>query len=159
MTNSEIAYLEHLRSKRFFYSTRYPKIGQGEAGNNANLPNTCPACGYPSIQERTSWKLCPICWWEDDGQDEEHADEVWGGPNGDWSLTGYRIAFYHRFNNIKTSSTANEELVALCNELEHEEQALLDNNSDINAIKAIISYFDSLPVDITSILNPDKDDQ
>ena len=33
--------------------------------------------------------ICPICFWEDDGQDDPLADEFWGGPNGS-SLTDAR---------------------------------------------------------------------
>ena len=31
--------------------------------------------------------MCPVCWWEDDGQDEHDAEEVRGGPNGTLSLS------------------------------------------------------------------------
>ena len=41
-----------------------------------------------------------ICTWEDDGQDDDTADEVWGGPNGDFSLTQFRFEF-NRFLNKK----------------------------------------------------------
>lgn len=37
--------------------------------------------------------MCQICWWEDDGQDDSTADEVWGGPNGDYSLSAARANF------------------------------------------------------------------
>ncbi len=52
--------------------------------------NTCPACGFPTLEYRTAWESCIICDWEDDGQDEDDADEVYGGPNQDWSLRDYR---------------------------------------------------------------------
>jgi hypothetical protein len=32
-----------------------------------------------------------VCWWEDDGQDSPEADEVWGGPNEEVSLTQARV--------------------------------------------------------------------
>src|ERR1044071_1549393 len=51
---------------------------------------TCPCCGYPTLTERNRWDICPNCWWEDDGQDDPHADEVWGGPNSNLSLTQAR---------------------------------------------------------------------
>ncbi len=53
----------------------------------------CPCCGYRTLVERGTWDTCAVCWWEDDGQDDEHADHVWGGPNGDVSLTEGRINF------------------------------------------------------------------
>ncbi|WTX00570.1 CPCC family cysteine-rich protein [Streptomycetaceae bacterium NBC_01309] len=36
------------------------------------------------------YEICPECGWEDDGQDDSTADEVWGGPNGRLSLTQAR---------------------------------------------------------------------
>jgi len=27
-------------------------------------------------------RICPVCFWEDDGQDDPKAHKVWGGPNG-----------------------------------------------------------------------------
>ncbi len=32
------------------------------------------------------YECCPICYWEDDGQDDEDADVVRGGPNASLSL-------------------------------------------------------------------------
>jgi hypothetical protein len=37
--------------------------------------------------------MCPVCWWEDDGQDDHDAGEVRGGPNGELSLTQARQNF------------------------------------------------------------------
>ncbi|WP_243460725.1 CPCC family cysteine-rich protein [Paraburkholderia largidicola] len=34
-----------------------------------------------------------MCFWEDDGQDDDDADEVLGGPNGDLSLTEGRANY------------------------------------------------------------------
>lgn len=28
------------------------------------------------------FRVCPVCFWEDDGQDEHDAEQVQGGPNG-----------------------------------------------------------------------------
>jgi hypothetical protein len=54
---------------------------------------TCPCCGYPTLEERRTWDICPLCNWEDDGQDDSEADEVWGGPNRTYSLTDARRNF------------------------------------------------------------------
>jgi hypothetical protein len=40
--------------------------------------------------------MCPVCFWEDDGQDDADADVIRGGPNGQLSLTEAR-ANYVRF--------------------------------------------------------------
>ena len=53
----------------------------------------CPCCGYVTLTERAAYEICPLCWWEDDGQDDPRADEVWGGPNGDVSLSEARRNF------------------------------------------------------------------
>jgi hypothetical protein len=33
------------------------------------------------LSERGGYEICRLCNWEDDGQDDPHAEEVWGGPN------------------------------------------------------------------------------
>lgn len=53
----------------------------------------CPCCGFRTISELGVFEMCPVCWWEDDGQDNTSADEVWGGPNGSASLTEARASF------------------------------------------------------------------
>ena len=40
--------------------------------------------------QRAGYEVCPVCFWEDDGQDDHDADEVRGGPNSDLSLTQAR---------------------------------------------------------------------
>ncbi|NKF24508.1 CPCC family cysteine-rich protein [Solimonas marina] len=54
------------------------------------LPLRCPCCGYKTLIERAAYEICPVCFWEDDGQDEAEATEVWGGPNGGLSLAQAR---------------------------------------------------------------------
>jgi len=53
----------------------------------------CPCCGRKTIGERGCYEICLVCWWEDDGQDNDQADEVLGGPNGRLSLTEARRNF------------------------------------------------------------------
>ncbi len=53
---------------------------------------TCPSCGFPSLRQQGAFELCAVCDWEDDGQDDEDADDILGGPNGKLSLTEYRVA-------------------------------------------------------------------
>ncbi|WP_433180621.1 CPCC family cysteine-rich protein [Actinoallomurus sp. CA-150999] len=56
-------------------------------------PYPCPCCGYHTLDERGMYEICPVCFWEDDGQDEHDADEVRGGPNRGLSLTQARRNF------------------------------------------------------------------
>ena len=53
----------------------------------------CPCCGYRTLDSLGAYEICVVCWWEDDGQDNDDADVVRGGPNGDLSLTQARVNF------------------------------------------------------------------
>jgi len=53
----------------------------------------CPCCGHLTLTERGAFEMCPVCWWEDDGQDDADADVVRGGPNGDLSLSRARANY------------------------------------------------------------------
>jgi len=41
----------------------------------------CPCCGYLTLPSRGWYEICPVCGWEDDGQDDHDADENRGAPN------------------------------------------------------------------------------
>lgn len=56
-------------------------------------PYRCPCCGYLTLGERGGHEICPVCFWNDDGQDEHDADRVRGGPNRRLSLTQARRNF------------------------------------------------------------------
>lgn len=47
----------------------------------------CPCCDYPTLTKGADYQICELCNWEDDGQGEDETDEIWGGPNSDYSLT------------------------------------------------------------------------
>jgi hypothetical protein len=53
----------------------------------------CPCCGFRTLTKRADDDICPVCFWHDDGQDDSHASEVWGGPNKDVSLATARENF------------------------------------------------------------------
>ncbi len=40
----------------------------------------CPCCDYYSLGTRGGSEICPVCYWEDDGQSLDTLDEV-SGPN------------------------------------------------------------------------------
>lgn len=50
-------------------------------------PFRCPCCRSCTLGERGGFEICPVCFWEDDGQDDHDADVVRGGPNGSVSLS------------------------------------------------------------------------
>ncbi len=53
----------------------------------------CPCCYMPTLKERAGYDICPICFWEDDGQDTDDAEIVRGGSNYDYSLKEARNNF------------------------------------------------------------------
>ncbi len=53
----------------------------------------CPCCGYKTLETAGALALCPVCWWEDDGQEDEDAAEVRLTVNGQLSLDEARAHF------------------------------------------------------------------
>jgi hypothetical protein len=39
-------------------------------GKPENGPYPCPCCGFVTLGERSAFEICPVCFWEDDGQDD-----------------------------------------------------------------------------------------
>jgi hypothetical protein len=56
-------------------------------------PIRCLCCGYRTLEAPSSLEICPVCWWQDDGQDDSDADVVRASVNGDLSLTQARENF------------------------------------------------------------------
>jgi len=56
----------------------------------------CPCCGSKTLDAPGALALCPVCWWEDDGQSDTDAAEVRLTVNGDLSLDEAR-AYYARY--------------------------------------------------------------
>src|SRR4051812_46788091 len=72
-------------------------VGQA-AGNSVQRPAgagpyACPCCCCRTLDERGGWDICPVCFWEDDGQDDHDAGVVRGGPNGGLSLSQARANY------------------------------------------------------------------
>lgn len=53
----------------------------------------CPCCKFKTLDGRNHYEICSVCFWEEDGQDDDDAGEVKGGPNNILSLTQARINF------------------------------------------------------------------
>ena len=58
-----------------------------------DLQLRCPCCYCKTLTERGHFDICPVCFWEDDGQDDYDADVVRGGPNRRLSLTQARANY------------------------------------------------------------------
>jgi len=57
------------------------------------VKQACPCCGYLTLTASGEDEICPVCYWQDDGQDDDDASEVRGGPNGALSLSQARANF------------------------------------------------------------------
>lgn len=53
----------------------------------------CPCCGSRTLVAPAALELCPVCWWEDDGQEDDDASEVRLTVNGTLSLAEARMHF------------------------------------------------------------------
>jgi hypothetical protein len=53
----------------------------------------CPCCGYRTLETAGALGLCPVCWWEDDGQEDVDAAEVRLTVNGNLSLNEARAHY------------------------------------------------------------------
>jgi hypothetical protein len=58
-----------------------------------DVAHACPCCRCMTLGERGGFEICPVCLWEDDGQDDQDASVVRGGPNGSLSLSQARENF------------------------------------------------------------------
>jgi hypothetical protein len=76
------------RRRRWFETYVDLKRVTGEA--KPGMHYSCPCCHCRTLDERGGYDICPVCFWEDDGQDDHNADLVTGGPNGCISLTDAR---------------------------------------------------------------------
>jgi hypothetical protein len=43
-------------------------------------PHQCPCCDYFTLDRRGEYLICPVCFWEDDGNDLSNLDRH-SGPN------------------------------------------------------------------------------
>lgn len=83
------------------------------------LKYNCPCCGLPTLFALGCYGICPVCWWEDDGQNDENADEVFGAPNHGYSLTKARSNYrkhghmYDFGNGLKVVEQPTADRVAL----------------------------------------------
>lgn len=59
----------------------------------ARPTHRCPCCRSLTLCGRGGFEICPVCYWEDDGQDDHDADDVRGGPNGTLSLSEARVNY------------------------------------------------------------------
>lgn len=60
---------------------------------NSDTLFRCPCCGYRTLERPDAMALCPVCWWEDDGQEDPDAEDVHNTVNGSLSLNDARMYY------------------------------------------------------------------
>jgi len=76
-------YIDMFNERRDFFQRHFSmKIGMQRVDVNSEdiLKNSCPVCGYLTLDERSSYDICSICFWEDDGIDDFEVNKN-SGPN------------------------------------------------------------------------------
>ena len=53
----------------------------------------CPCCRSITLRRRAAYQVCPVCLWEDDGREEQHASECRSGAHGRLSLSQARLNY------------------------------------------------------------------
>lgn len=104
------SYVDDLKARREYFQRNFPMVNIALKRVDVNsydfLKNTCPNCGYLTLQERTAFEICSICFWEDDGLDDFEENEE-SGPNH-MSLKEGRMIFYDaKMKLISTKHNAN----------------------------------------------------
>jgi hypothetical protein len=105
----------------------------------------CPCCNYPTLPSWFDYDICYLCWWEDDGQDDDDADRVKGGPNSDYSLTEARTNFNKylisfRPSDSRFTSHRNEKIDSIKRDIIKLLEARVDSES--TRIKELVDLLD-----------------
>ncbi len=84
--------LDHGDARRRWFENYCAMLDNGSVFAEAKpgVRYRCPCCGFRTLDTRGGFDICPVCFWEDDGQDDHDADVVRGGPNGRMSLAAAR---------------------------------------------------------------------
>ncbi len=118
----------------------------GNVASKALATHTCPCCGYPTLDELGENEICELCGWEDDGQADDTATELWG-TNSDYSLREAR----ENFKRYLTMYRPEDEVM-----FRRTRQKKTDNGRGVRDLvavkKAITEKFDL----ISKVAEPDK---
>jgi hypothetical protein len=86
---------DELERRRDWFQRYCRQLDEGSVvrGPEPGRRFACPCCRCLTLTERGGFQICPVCRWEDDGQDDHDADVVRGGPNGELSLERARANY------------------------------------------------------------------
>lgn len=95
MTDEKKRFPEELAQRQQWFENYCRELSANSVVRGAELgvQFACPCCRCLTLDERGGYEICPVCFWEDDGQDDQDAARVRGGPNGSLSLDQARRNF------------------------------------------------------------------
>ncbi|MFY0697560.1 MAG: hypothetical protein JXR11_06895 [Balneola sp.] len=61
--------------------------------STSSLKASCPCCHYIAIKERNIYEICPVCYWEDEGEKWDLELDIESGANHGLTLREGRKNF------------------------------------------------------------------
>lgn len=90
----EVLYFKHRFDFRGYTNEYLTKqTGHRITEGTPALLEACPCCGYRTLEDLSGFDICTVCWWEEDGSDNDLNDTLLGGPNQGVTLISARINF------------------------------------------------------------------
>jgi hypothetical protein len=70
-------------------------LAREEPSQRVDAPGICdcPCCGYRTLPDRDAYSICPVCFWEDDGDWDPDDELERSGPNHGLTLGEGRANF------------------------------------------------------------------
>lgn len=129
-------YIDNFIQRRDFFQKNFVlKIGRQRTDLKSEgiLKNSCPVCGYLTLDERDSFGICSICFWEDDGIDDFEVNED-SGPNH-MTLREGREIFQEAKRKLLTENVVGDNLVdTLKNKFKNLDNSIEQSNKDKSEI-------------------------
>lgn len=107
---------------------------------------SCPCCRCFTLMGRGRFEVCPVCYWEDDDQDDHDAEVVRGGPNADLSLSAARENF------AREQVVSPEFKDSVRAPLPHERHAASERSKPIGLRELLEAYIESLRPQVHPIM-------
>lgn len=129
-------YIDNFNQRRDFFQKNFAlKIGRQRTDVMSKdiLKNSCPVCGYLTLDERDSFDICAICFWEDDGIDDFEVNKD-SGPNH-MTLNEGREIFQEAKRKLLTENVGGDNLMdTLKNKFKNLDSSIEQNNIDNSEI-------------------------
>ena len=129
-------YIDKFEERRNFFQKNFTiKVGRHRADVKSEdiLKNSCPVCGYLTLDERDSFDICAMCFWEDDGIDD-FEENNYSGPNH-MTLKEGREIFQDAKRKLLSATVGDDSLIyTLKNKFINLDNSIVQNNLDKSEI-------------------------